>query len=133
MTKGLASAFAAAAVLASGLVMSPARAERYAVNPGAAAQNVPVKDLLVRVGTYINSFVGAFSNVVAEEAYTQETPSPRRKRQLRSDVMLVKYPGADGWLMFRDTFEVDGTSVRSARTADEAVPRARRIGRAPRA
>ena len=27
-------------------------------------------------------------------------------------LMLVKYPGADGWLVFRDTFEVDGKSVR---------------------
>jgi hypothetical protein len=82
------------------------------VAPHASAQSVDLKDLLPRVGAYIRAFVENFSNVVAEEHYTQEIPSPHRKRQLTSDVMLVKYPGADGWLVFRDTFEVDGTSVR---------------------
>jgi hypothetical protein len=76
------------------------------------AQN-QVKDLLPRVGEYIRSFVVNFSNVVAEETYQQEIPSPRRKRLLKSDLMLVKFPGAEGWLIFRDTFEVDGKSVRS--------------------
>jgi hypothetical protein len=82
-----------------------------AVNP--SAQKVQASDLLPRVGAYIRTFINNFSNVVAEESYKQEITSPRRKRQLKSDVMLVKYPGADGWLVFRDTFEVDGRSVRS--------------------
>jgi hypothetical protein len=77
------------------------------------AQSPQVKDLLVKLSSYIQSFFIDFSNVVAEESYKQEMTSPRRKRQLKSDVMLVKYPGADGWLVFRDTFEVDGKSVRS--------------------
>jgi hypothetical protein len=79
----------------------------------ASAQTPQIKDLLPRVGAYIRSFIGSFSNVVAEESYKQEISSPHRKRQLKSDLMLVKYPGADGWLIFRDTFEVDGKSVRS--------------------
>lgn len=78
----------------------------------AAAQKVEVADLVSRMGAYINSFVDGFSNVVAEETYQQEISSPHRKRQLESDLMLVKYPGADGWLMFRDTYEVDGKDVR---------------------
>jgi len=78
-----------------------------------SAENVPVKDLLPRVGAYIRTFIDSFSNVVAEESYKQEITSPRRKRQLKSDLMLVKYPGAEAWLVFRDTFEVDGKSVRS--------------------
>src|SRR4051812_40807054 len=65
------------------------------------------------MGAYIFDFVSNFSNVVAQESYKQEIPSPRRKRQIKSDLMLVKYPGSDGWLVFRDTFEVDGKSVRS--------------------
>lgn len=81
--------------------------------PHSSAQNVQVKDLVPKVGAYISSFIGNFSNVVAEESYKQEIPSPRRKRQLKSDVMLVKFPGAEGWLIFRDVFEVDGKSVRS--------------------
>lgn len=78
-----------------------------------SAQNPQVKDLLPKIATYIQSFINSFSNVVAEENYQQQITSPRRKRQLKSDVMLVKFPGADGWLVFRDTFEVDAKSVRS--------------------
>src|SRR3954447_10607432 len=77
------------------------------------AQSLQAKELLPLVGAYIRTFVNNFSNVVAEESYKQEIPSPRRKRQLKSDLMLVKYPGAEAWLVFRDTFEVDGKSVRS--------------------
>lgn len=70
-------------------------------------------ELLERVGQYIGTFIANFSNVVAEESYNQEIASRRRKRQLKSDYMLVRYPGATAWLMFRDTFEVDGKTVRT--------------------
>ena len=108
MIRGLAGA-AAAVVFASVVVIGPARAGHYEL----IAQNAQVKDLLPRVAEYIGAFVTSFANVVAEEAYKQQISSPRRTRQLKSDLMLVKYPGADGWLIFRDTFEVDGKSVRS--------------------
>jgi hypothetical protein len=81
--------------------------------PAANGQSPQIKELLPRVGAYIRTFIVGFSNVVAEEDYKQEISTPQRKRQLRSDVMLVRYPGAEGWLMFRDTFEVDGKSVRA--------------------
>jgi hypothetical protein len=107
-----------------------------AAAPSVSAQNVQPKDLLPRIGEYIRTFVNDFSNVVAEESYKQEITSPRRKRQLKSDLMLVKYPGAEGWLIFRDTFEVDGKSVRSeperltklfVEPPDNAMRRAREI------
>jgi hypothetical protein len=100
------------------------------------AQKVEVSDLLPRMNTYIRSFITAFSNVVAEETRQQQIPSPRRKRLLKSDVMLVKFPGALAWYMFRDTFEVDGKSVRSeperltrlfVETPSNALQRAREI------
>jgi len=109
------------------------------VAPRASAQNVQTKELLPRVGAYILNFISNFSNVVAEETYKQEIPSPRRKRQLKSDLMLVKYPGSDGWLVFRDTFEVDGKSVRAeperltklfVEPPDSALRRAREISEA---
>lgn len=92
-------------VVAAVSVLTPARR--------ISAQSVQAKDLLPRVGAYIRTFIANFSNVVAEESYKQEMTSPRRKRQLKSDLMLVKFPGAEAWLLFRDTFEVDGKSVRS--------------------
>ena len=96
---------AAAAILSAACLL--------AATAPVSAQSVPVKDLLPRVGAYIRTFIDSFSNVVAEESYKQEIPSPRRKRQLKSDLMLVKFPGAEAWLVFRDTFEVDGKSVRT--------------------
>jgi hypothetical protein len=99
----------AAAVFAAVVVVGPMTGDHYQL----LAQNAQVKDLLPKIADYIQSFITGFSNVVAEEAYKQQISSPRRNRQLKSDLMLVKYPGADGWLIFRDTFEVDGKSVRS--------------------
>ena len=31
---------------------------------------------------------------------------------MRSDLLLVRVPGRDGWLPFRDVYEVDGRAVR---------------------
>jgi hypothetical protein len=78
---------------------------------GVRAQKVQIDDLLPRLSTYVQTFINGFSNLVSEEVYTQRIQSPQRKRQLKSDFMLVMYPGAEGWLMFRDTFEVDGKAV----------------------
>ena len=58
------------------------------------AQAPAVHELLDRVGQYIGTFIANFSNVVAEESYKQEIASRHRKRQLKSDYMLVRYPGA---------------------------------------
>ncbi len=68
--------------------------------------------LLDLASAYVRRFVEQFSNVVAEEEYLQETTSPRRKRTLKSDFLLVRFPGATQWHTFRDVFEVDGKSVR---------------------
>lgn len=69
--------------------------------------------LLARLAASIADFVHNISNVVAEEHYHQEAALPRRTRNLRSDFLLVRYPGSSGmWLSFRDVFEVDGKPVR---------------------
>jgi hypothetical protein len=77
-----------------------------------AAQNAALQDLLDRATGQVLDFVDKFSNVVAEEIYVQEMTRPKKKRTLRSDLALVRYPGATQWLMFRDVFEVDGKPVR---------------------
>lgn len=76
------------------------------------AQSVKPDELLARTGVYIRQFVDQFSNVVAEEHLIQETTVPRRKRTIRSDFLLVRYPGDAEWLSFRDVAEVDGKPVR---------------------
>jgi hypothetical protein len=37
---------------------------------------------------------------------------PRQKRDLKSDVLIVRAPAGDRWMQFRDVFEVDGKPVR---------------------
>jgi len=98
--------------------------------------------VLERVGAWIATFEREFSNVVAEERYVQllkpwfgvprspkDEPelrwrdevgttlpnrpnAPLRRRQLRSDVLLVQTPDR-GSLSYRDVFEVDGRPVRN--------------------
>jgi hypothetical protein len=82
------------------------------LNPSAApAQSPDIDQLMRRVGTYVQSFVDTFSNVVAEERYEQRIAG--RRRQLTSDFLLVAYPGrTDRRLTFRDVREVDGQPVK---------------------
>ena len=114
-----------------------------AVMPGVKAQDArpSLEELLSRAADRELEFVDRFSSVVAEELYVQETTRPRRKRVLKSDMLLVRYPGASAWQMFRDVFEVDGKPVRDAQQADrmmklfveaprDAVARANEIARA---
>src|SRR6185436_2996940 len=86
-----------------------------AAGPGLHAQQSPSQqELLDRATAYSLSFVDRFTNVVAEETYKQTTTRPKASRVLRSDLALVRYPGATTWIMLRDVFEVDGRPVRDA-------------------
>ena len=89
------------------------------------AQTPSVDELLARAGAYVARFEQEFPNIVAEERYVQVAPDPlpgtasyvptgafKKRRELVSDFLLVKVPGADTWLPFRDVFEVDGKPVR---------------------
>jgi len=97
-----------------------------------SADTVTLEQLLERAGTYVVDFETRFSNVVTEERYVQESTDPKnnlpasrtaplttggtqpnsRRRELKSDFLLVKLPETDDWLPFRDVFEVDRHSVR---------------------
>jgi hypothetical protein len=105
------------------------------------AQQPSQQELLDRATAYVLEFVDRFTNVVAEETYRQETSRPKASRVLRSDLALVRYPGATTWSMIRDVFEVDGKPVRDANQAQRimrlftetprtAVGRAREIAEA---
>jgi hypothetical protein len=88
------------------------------------AQTASVEELLDRATAYVDEFFDRFANVVAEEQYVQEMEFPRRanlptqKRVLRSDFLLVTFPGLNGRMSFRDVFEVDGLTVRDTRQDD---------------
>jgi hypothetical protein len=92
----------------------------------ARAQRLDVEALLDKAGDYVATYENTFVGVVAEETYRQHvrTPSGRvdprgfstdsrtQRRDLRSDVLLVRAPAGDRWMQFRDVFEVDGKPVR---------------------
>jgi hypothetical protein len=101
------------------------------------AQSPTRDELLARLAAYVTRFTRDFSNVVAEEEYRQEV-WPHQTRTLKSDFLLVAYPGANRlWLSFREVFEVDGRPIRDRREDrlanlflqpfDDAVRRAQEI------
>ena len=94
-------------------------------------------ELVVRAGEYVVRFLTAYSNVVAEERYEQESTTRPKRRTLRSELVVVRYPDTSAWQVFRDVLEVDGRIVRGSRDgrlaalfldpADQALPRAQEI------
>jgi hypothetical protein len=68
--------------------------------------------VLARVGQYVETYLREFGNVIAEETYVQTLTrfSARTSRRTRADLLLLK--GTDGWVPFRDVFEVDGQPLR---------------------
>ena len=79
----------------------------------AAAQPTPTALVRERVAAYVQRFVDDLTNVVAEERYVQEFRRAMDRRRLRSDFLLVKYPGDERrYQTFRDVLEVDGRPVR---------------------
>jgi len=77
------------------------------------SQSVDLIELRARVAAYALRFITQFSDVVTEEEYDQRFTISKRKRQLKSDFMLVAYPGRKELvMMFRDVREVDGKPVR---------------------
>ena len=68
--------------------------------------------LMRKAAVYVDWFVRRFSNVVSEEEYEQRFSVAARRRVLKSDFMLVAYPGdASHVITFRDVREVDGKPV----------------------
>lgn len=93
---------------------------------------------LVRLASlYVERFIDGFANVVAEERYTQESDWPKRRRALRSHLVVVRNPGGTQWYTFREVLEADGKPLEEARGGrlvalfedppDDALRRAREI------
>jgi hypothetical protein len=90
--------FAALAVVCLGSTATPAQEP---------AETLEV--LLKKVAASTQLFVDNLTNVVAEEQYTQRFRKIAPSRRLKSDFLLVRYPGEENiFLTFRDVLEVDG-------------------------
>lgn len=70
--------------------------------------------VIERAMVYVESFERDFAAVVAEEQLEQRASSsgPDTVSRTRSDLLLVRVPGREEWLPFRDVFEVNGRAVR---------------------
>src|SRR5688500_9485292 len=72
-------------------------------------QSPDVSEIRQRAAAYTRRFITQFSNVVTEEEYDQRFTISSRRRRLKSDFLLVAYPGKKDLVMvFRDVREVDG-------------------------
>ena len=108
---------------------------------GLSAQEPTLDVVLARVAAYATQFRNGLSGIVTEERYDQSAlppsadatlgrgvpPTGRRASRsnteriiLRSDFLLVRPPGADRAIEFRDVFEVNG---RATRDRDERLTR----------
>ena len=81
----------------------------------AGAQAPKIDEVMARVFAYVADYGAQLANVVVEETYRQRAPrvrGPAQVRTLRSDYALTWLGPGDGWVGYRDTFEVDGLAVR---------------------
>jgi hypothetical protein len=89
------------------------------------AQAPDLDDVLDKAGDYVTAYERTFVGVVAEETYRQDVRPAAgtdqrgfaaegrgQRRDLKSDMLLVRAPAGDRWMQFRDVFEVDGKPVR---------------------
>ena len=89
--------------------------------PVRSAQTPELDEVLTRAGEYVLAAQQQLAGIVLEEYYIQQTlPGPAhrggrtatRRRQLRSDLLMVRLAVEDRWVQFRDVFQVDGRKVR---------------------
>ena len=97
------------------------------------APDVPT--LLARSSAYTTRYLTTMSGLLGEEHYRQESPAvkvveappadgmrpyeytiPGQRRELRSEILILKLDTLLGWRVFRDVFEVDGRSIRDRKT-----------------
>jgi hypothetical protein len=97
-----------------------------AIGASVRAEPPDVEALLDKASDYVAEYERTFVGVVAEETYRQQvrmtggrldmrgfpTDVTGQRRDLKSDVLLVRAPAGDRWIQFRDVFEVDGKPVR---------------------
>jgi hypothetical protein len=85
-------------------------------------QEPSLAEVMARAAAYVASFNQDLSSIVAEERYVQTWRRPKTKergpgeevtrRELLSDLILVKPTDVTDWVQYRDVFEVDGVPVR---------------------
>ncbi len=88
-----------------------------APKPKASTRDPALAELLEKAGAYVAGYERTFSDLLAEEKYTQQLLLSRhggvqQTRVMRSELLFVRLPGDIPWTTFRDVFESDGRAVR---------------------
>ena len=93
-----------------------------ALPAGVTAQEPSLETVLKRAAAYVAELTSKFSGIVSEESYVQQIQNASNRtggaiafinrRDLKSDFLLVRPPGVERFVEFRDVFEVDGRPVR---------------------
>lgn len=83
--------------------------------PRLAADEPRLKEVVRRMGAYVQAYGEKASIVVATEVYTQEVSTSDRAEPERritvADFAIVKAEGLGGWVGFRDVVEADGARI----------------------
>jgi hypothetical protein len=86
-----------------------------AVPSSRAGDRLSLKDVVRRVGAYVDAYGERASVVVATERYTQTLTEQARgevgRRSIVADFAIVKAEANHTWIGFRDVIEVDGRRV----------------------
>jgi hypothetical protein len=102
-------------------------------------QAVTLEALRQRATAYVVAYQHALTSLVADERYVQTLRRRRgggQRRELMSEVVMVRGGAHSEWVMFRDVLEVDGRVIRDRRErllellrspAPDALAAARRI------
>jgi hypothetical protein len=98
------------------LIPAAAAAQAPSAAPAAGQAAPPAIDaVLERAGLYVTTFAEQFSSVVAEERSEQSASGGPRdivtERRLVADVLVVRVPGTQQWMGFRDVYEVNKSRV----------------------
>jgi VWFA-related protein len=104
------SAAAAAAVPAGPGAPAPPRPARETKPSAPSAKDLELELALGRMFDYVEAYEKQYAALVAEEEYRQA--SGQQSVRLKSDLLLVRQEGNEGWVSFRDVFEVNGKAVR---------------------
>jgi hypothetical protein len=110
------------------MFFGPATAAALLLPPEAPAAAPVLSGVLSRAASYVEKFADRVSGFVNEETYVQDVYPPVNRfgarpggarpytgpvhRELRSDLLLVRPVGADGWMQFRDVTAVDGRQLK---------------------
>jgi hypothetical protein len=100
--------------------------------PAVADEPTTLAAVLERAGAYVAEFHRQLATLVGEETYVQDWTTVWKShgktgvtnvshRVTRADLLLIRAPGAEAWMGYRDVYEVNGTPLHDRTDALETA------------